>query len=67
MGLHAVDITRSIGGHMANGIALLSHPEQDGVRRKHLEVNKMRGTRHQTGKHLMDITPEGIVVQSGLR
>jgi circadian clock protein KaiC len=65
--LHASDITRSIEGYMADGIILLSYPEQDGVRRKYLEVIKMRGTRHHTGRHVMDITPEGVVVQSGLR
>lgn len=65
--LHAADITRSIEGYMADGIILLSYPEQDGVRRKFLEVIKMRGTRHHTGRHVMDITPEGVVVQSGLR
>jgi KaiC/GvpD/RAD55 family RecA-like ATPase len=52
---------------MADGISLLSYPEQDGVRRKYLEVIKMRGTRHHTGRHVMDITPDGVVVQSGLR
>jgi circadian clock protein KaiC len=65
--LHAADITRSIEGYMADGIILLSYPEQDGVRRKFLEVIKMRGTKHHMGRHVMDITPEGVVVQSGLR
>lgn len=65
--LHASDITRSIEGYMADGIILLSYPEQDGVRRKYLEVIKMRGTKHMTGRQLLDITPEGIVVQTGLR
>lgn len=65
--LHASDITRSIEGYMADGIILLSYPEQDGVRRKYLEVIKMRGTQHHTGRHIMDITPEGVIVQSGLR
>ena len=37
--------------------------EELGARRKYLEVLKMRGTNHQTGKHSIDISrKDGIVV-----
>jgi circadian clock protein KaiC len=65
--LHTQDIARSVEAYMADGILLLSYPEQDGIRRKYIEVIKMRGTKHATGRQLFDITPEGIVVHSGLR
>jgi len=65
--LHADDIARSVEGYMADGILQLSYPERDEVRRKYIEVLKMRGTKHATGRHLLDITTDGIVVQTGLR
>jgi circadian clock protein KaiC len=65
--LQASEISKSIEGYMADGIFLLTYPEQDGVRRKYLEVLKMRGTRHMTGRQVFDITPEGVVVHTGLR
>lgn len=36
-------------------------------RRKYLEILKMRGTNHLTGKHLLDVSREGLSVQPGLR
>jgi circadian clock protein KaiC len=65
--LHAEDIARSVEGYMADGILQLSYPESEGVRRKYIEVIKMRGTKHATGRQVLDITPEGVVVQAGLR
>ncbi|MEE9151973.1 MAG: ATPase domain-containing protein [Thermoplasmata archaeon] len=61
------DVPRSIEGYMADGIIILSYPEENMVRRKFLEVLKMRGTKHTTGKQLVDITNEGILVHTGLR
>ena len=61
------NISKSIEGYMVDGIIMLSYPEEDQVRRKFLEVLKMRGTKHITGKQLLDITPEGILVHPGLR
>ncbi len=61
------DIPRSIEGYLADGIIMLSYPEEKDVRRKFLEVLKMRGTKHVTGKQLLDITPEGVLVHAGLR
>ncbi len=61
------DVPRSIEGYMVDGIIILSYPEEKEVRRKFLEVLKMRGTKHITGKQLLDITPDGILVHAGLR
>jgi circadian clock protein KaiC len=39
----------------------------EGSRRKYLEILKMRGTRHTTGQHLMDVSEDGITVTVGLK
>ena len=39
----------------------------EGTRRKYLEILKMRGTNHTTGKNLVDLSAKGFVVQVGLR
>jgi len=36
-------------------------------RRKYLEILKMRGTNHMTGRHLLDVSRNGLSVQPGLR
>lgn len=52
--------------YSADGVILLTYFEEDGARRKHIEVLKMRGTNHRTGKLSFSITrDEGIVVLSG--
>jgi circadian clock protein KaiC len=61
------EVPRSIEGYMVDGIIILSYPEENMVRRKFLEVLKMRGTKHTTGKQLVDITNEGVLVHAGLR
>ncbi|UCE38292.1 MAG: KaiA-binding protein [Thermoplasmata archaeon] len=61
------EIPKSLEGYMVDGIILLSYPEEKAVRRKFLEVLKMRGTKHVTGKQLVDITNEGFLVHAGLR
>lgn len=49
--------------YAADGVILLLMAEEEGARRKYLEVLKMRGTNHSTGKRSMDINRgEGIVV-----
>ncbi len=49
--------------YAVDGIVLLQMAEEMGARRKYLEVLKMRGTNHQTGKHSIDISrKEGIVI-----
>jgi circadian clock protein KaiC len=50
--------------YAVDGLVLLTHSaeEEGGARRKYLEVLKMRGTNHITGRHNIDISPDGIVV-----
>jgi len=49
--------------YAVDGIILLLLSEEAGARRKYLEVLKMRGTNHITGKQSIDITrTDGIVV-----
>jgi len=61
------DIAHSLEAYMVDGVIVLSYPEEEKVRRKFLEVLKMRGTKHTTGRQLIDITDEGLAVQAGLR
>ncbi len=61
------DISHSQESYMVDGVVVLSYPEEEKVRRKFLEVLKMRGTKHTTGRQLIDITDEGLAVQAGLR
>jgi circadian clock protein KaiC len=61
------DLLKSLEGYMVDGIIILSYPEENMVRRKFLEVLKMRGTRHISGKQLVDITKDGVLVHAGLR
>jgi len=61
------DISHSQESYMVDGVIVLSYPEEEKVRRKFLEVLKMRGTKHTTGRQLIDITDEGLAVQAGLR
>jgi len=61
------DMARSLEAYMVDGVLVLSYPEEEKVRRKFLEVLKMRGTKHTTGRQLIDITDEGLAVQAGLR
>jgi len=61
------DISHSQESYMVDGLVMLSYPEEEKVRRKFLEVLKMRGTKHTTGRQLIDITDEGLAVQAGLR
>lgn len=49
--------------HAVDGIVLLMYSHEGEERRKYIEVLKMRGTNHITGKQSIDITSEeGIVV-----
>jgi circadian clock protein KaiC len=54
--------------YIVDGILVLSYEiAPEGGRRKYLEILKMRGTNHMTGKHLVDISVKGFTVQPGLR
>ncbi len=61
------DIPGSLEAYMVDGIIVMSYPEQEGVRRKYIEVLKMRGTNHTTGRQLLDVTSDGVTIQAGLR
>jgi circadian clock protein KaiC len=61
------DTSGKLESYMVDGVVILSHMEEEGVRRRYLEVLKMRGTKHVTGRQLIDITSEGMAVQAGLR
>ncbi|MFQ6056699.1 MAG: RAD55 family ATPase [Methanosarcinales archaeon] len=50
-----------------DGVLLLYNKEEENMRRKYLEVLKLRGTGHLTGKQFVDISKDGLVVQPGLR
>ncbi|MBA3045831.1 MAG: KaiA-binding protein [Candidatus Thermoplasmatota archaeon] len=52
--------------YASDGVVLLTYEEVEGARRKYMEVLKMRGTNHRTGKQSFVITKEdGFVVLSG--
>jgi len=54
--------------YIVDCVLILSHKEvDDGSRKKYLEILKMRGTDHQTGKSLLDVSKDGLTVQAGLR
>lgn len=57
------DLYPSEIAYAVDGIILLMFSEEAGARRKYLEVLKMRGTNHLTGRQSIDITKsDGIVV-----
>jgi circadian clock protein KaiC len=53
--------------YIADGVILLSNIEEDKRRRRYLEVLKMRGTAHITGKHLSDIDSDGVIITPGMK
>ena len=53
--------------YVVDGIILLSTKVMpEGSRQRYLEVLKMRGTDHVTGKHMATISKEGLSVQIGI-
>jgi circadian clock protein KaiC len=49
--------------YAVDGVILLLMTDEDGARRKYIEVLKMRGTDHLTGRQSIDIsTDEGVIV-----
>lgn len=48
--------------HLADGIIILSSEEEMGVKRRFIEIVKMRGSAHTIGKKLCDITPNGLEI-----
>lgn len=52
--------------HISDGIILLHNTEVNFVRRRSLEILKMAGTPHMSGKHALDISAKGLTVYPGL-
>jgi len=53
--------------YVVDGVILLTTAlTKEKVRNRYIEVLKMRGTKHITGKHLMHITENGIEVSVGM-
>lgn len=52
--------------HIADGIILLHNTEVNFVRRRSVEILKMAGTPHISGKHALDISAKGLTVYPGL-
>ncbi len=53
--------------YTVDGIILLSNIEEEGRRSRYLEVLKMRGTEHLTGRHSFSISKNGVTVMPGLK
>ncbi|MEW6069286.1 MAG: ATPase domain-containing protein [Candidatus Thermoplasmatota archaeon] len=53
--------------YTVDGIVLLTNVEEEGRRVRYLEILKMRGTEHLTGKYQFSISKDGITVVPGLK
>ena len=53
--------------YTADVVIILYNIEYEDGRRKFLEILKMRGSDHTTGKHAVDLSKNGFSVQAGLR
>ena len=52
--------------YTSDGIILLSNKYEENGRRRFMEVLKMRGSDHITGRHMADISQDGYSIQAGL-
>jgi circadian clock protein KaiC len=52
--------------YISDGVILLYFIEMERMRRRSLEILKMRGTSHISGKHAVDIANSGFIVHPGL-
>lgn len=53
--------------YTSDGIILLYNLEHQDGRRRYIEILKMRGTDHVTGRHMVDISRDGLSVQVGFK
>jgi circadian clock protein KaiC len=60
-------LQESILGYMVDGIIYLAHEEDRGRRSRSIDVIKMRGQNHATGRHCLKIGKEGIRVFPSLK
>lgn len=61
------NMARSLDAYMVDALIILSYMEIENTRKKYLEVLKMRGTNHLTGRRSLMISKNGLVVQPELR
>lgn len=61
------DVPKSVDAYMVDALVILSYLEIENARNKYLEVLKMRGTKHLTGRRSLIISGEGLRVQPELR
>lgn len=61
------DIPRSVEAYMVDALILLSYFEIENARKKYIEILKMRGTKHLTGRRSLILSDEGLRVQPELR
>ncbi len=52
--------------YIADGVIIIYNTEVDRLRRRSLEILKMRGTSHMTGKQAVDISERGFIIHPGL-
>jgi KaiC/GvpD/RAD55 family RecA-like ATPase len=52
---------------MVDALVLLSYLEIENARKKYIEILKMRGTKHLTGRRSLILSDEGLRVQPELR
>jgi circadian clock protein KaiC len=53
--------------YIVDGVILLTYELLNEARMKYIEILKMRGTNHSTGRHLAGISENGFSIQAGLR
>lgn len=61
------DAPHSVDAYMVDALIILSYLEIENARKKYLEVLKMRGTKHLTGRRSLVLSDEGLRVQPELR
>jgi circadian clock protein KaiC len=61
------DIPHSVDAYMVDALILLSYFEIENARKKYIEILKMRGTKHLTGRRSLILSDEGLRVQPELR
>ncbi|MEA2044946.1 MAG: ATPase domain-containing protein [Euryarchaeota archaeon] len=52
--------------YIADGVIIIYNTEVGRLRRRSLEILKMRGTSHMTGKQAVDISKRGFLIHPGL-
>jgi circadian clock protein KaiC len=61
------EVPHSVDAYMVDALILLSYLEIENARKKYIEVLKMRGTKHLTGRRSLILSDDGLRVQPELR